>query len=100
MVPLRRSLRVPLKSFILLELAGAGRQQAPEVHSLSMWRIVTERRPDKVDYPVTVVRSTIRNRAVWRPYVEVLTDADREVVSAFFDPGEVVRPEDWFGEVS
>ena len=67
---------------------------------LKMWQLVTGSRPDKIDYPVTVVKSTIRNRAVWRPYVEVLTDADREAVSAFFDPGEVVRPEDWFGEVS
>lgn len=65
------------------------------------WKVVTKTEPDTGDFPVTIVRSRDRDRAVWTKYLDrVLSGEDRESVAEYFEDGEMVTSEDWFARPS
>lgn len=61
-------------------------------------KLVTPDVPNGDHYPVTVVRSKTRDRAVWMPYIEgdKPTPELKEAVAEFFEEGEVLYAEDWW----
>lgn len=59
------------------------------------WQLVTTTRPDASDFPVTIVRSRSRDRAVWTSLVPVpLIEEHKAGVVPFFEHGEYVCAED------
>lgn len=64
------------------------------------WALVTDARPDEGDFPVLVVKSRDRDRAVWTRYREFDETEDRRAVAEFFDNGENVYLEEWYAKPS
>lgn len=64
-----------------------------------IWQLVSDGRPDAADFPVTVVRSQERDRAVWTPLLKVKPSESEEIrksVAQFFEHGEYLTSEDWY----